>query len=112
MIAGFGINLAHHPEGLAQETTSLAALAVELPLPGAFLESLARAFAERLAQWREGGVAPTRAAWLTAAHPPGTPLVTAEGEGLFDGLDEGGALRLRLADGAVRVIHAGDVFLI
>ena len=33
-------------------------------------------------------------------------------EGLFDGLNDAGALRLRLADGAVRVIHAGDVFLI
>jgi BirA family transcriptional regulator, biotin operon repressor / biotin---[acetyl-CoA-carboxylase] ligase len=31
---------------------------------------------------------------------------------LFDGLDSDGALRLRLADGAVRVIHAADVFLI
>ena len=33
-------------------------------------------------------------------------------EGAFDGLDETGALRLRLADGTLRVIHAGDVFLI
>ena len=42
----------------------------------------------------------------------GTPLSTSGGEGLFDGLDEEGALRLRLADGTLRVIHAGDVFLI
>jgi len=33
-------------------------------------------------------------------------------QGLFDGLDESGALRLRLADGSVRVIHAADVFLV
>ncbi|MGZ8998499.1 MAG: hypothetical protein ACXW2T_06550 [Allosphingosinicella sp.] len=32
--------------------------------------------------------------------------------GLFDGLDESGALRLRLADGSLHVIHAGDVFLV
>jgi BirA family biotin operon repressor/biotin-[acetyl-CoA-carboxylase] ligase len=32
--------------------------------------------------------------------------------GLFDGLDRSGALRLRLADGSVRVIHAADVFMI
>jgi BirA family biotin operon repressor/biotin-[acetyl-CoA-carboxylase] ligase len=31
---------------------------------------------------------------------------------VFDGLDETGALRLRLADGAIRVVHAGDVFLV
>jgi len=51
-------------------------------------------------------------AWLAAAHPIGTALSTSEGQGLFDGLDEAGALRLRLADGTTRVIHAGDVFLI
>ncbi|HKT16207.1 MAG TPA: hypothetical protein VJR87_12480 [Allosphingosinicella sp.] len=33
-------------------------------------------------------------------------------EGLFDGLDERGGLRLRLADGTSHVIQAGDVFLI
>ncbi len=112
VIAGFGVNLAHHPEGLAQETTSLSALAAELPTPDAFLRELARAFASHLARWRRDGLAPIRAAWLAAAHPLGTPLVTSDCKGAFDGLDEGGALRLRLADGAVRVIHAGDVFLI
>jgi BirA family biotin operon repressor/biotin-[acetyl-CoA-carboxylase] ligase len=33
-------------------------------------------------------------------------------EGLFDGLDRDGALRLRLADGSVEIIRAGDVLLI
>jgi BirA family biotin operon repressor/biotin-[acetyl-CoA-carboxylase] ligase len=33
-------------------------------------------------------------------------------EGLFDGLDEAGALRLRLADGTLHIVQAGDVFLI
>ncbi len=42
--------------------------------------------------WRQDGLAPIRAAWLAAAHPIGTPLATPEGEGLFDGLDESGAL--------------------
>ena len=112
VIAGFGVNLAHHPQGLAQETISLAALAGELPPPGTFLEALASVFAARLRQWRSEGLAPIRAAWLAAAHPRGTRLVTPEGEGAFDGLDESGALRLRLAEGTVRVIHAGDVFLI
>ena len=58
-------------------------------------------------------------------HAPSAPPATrsstalsADGEGadtlqgLFDGLDPSGALRLRLADGSVRVIHAADVFMI
>jgi BirA family biotin operon repressor/biotin-[acetyl-CoA-carboxylase] ligase len=65
-----------------------------------------------LSRWRGHGLAPVRDRWLLAAHPVGTALTTSAGEGLFDGLDSGGSLRLRLADGSVHVIHAGDVFLI
>jgi BirA family biotin operon repressor/biotin-[acetyl-CoA-carboxylase] ligase len=58
-----------------------------------------------------------RRRWLERAHPIGTALVArqADGtaiEGLFDGLADDGALRLRLADGGVHVMHAGDVFLL
>src|SRR4051812_5950290 len=112
VIAGFGVNLAHHPADTPRPATSLAALTGSAPEPEAFLETLAEAFARWLGRWRSEGVGPVRAAWLAAAHPIGSALSTSEGEGLFDGLDESGALRLRLADGTARVIHAGDVFLI
>jgi BirA family biotin operon repressor/biotin-[acetyl-CoA-carboxylase] ligase len=58
------------------------------------------------------GLAPIRAAWLAAAHPIGSALSTSIGDGLFEGLTETGSLRLRLADGTIHDIHAGDVFLI
>ena len=108
VIVGFGVNLAHHPEGLERPATSL-----DPPVdPDPFLGRLAAAFAAWLRRWRDEGVGPIRAAWLAAALPLGTPLVTHDGAGTFDGLDESGALRLRSAGGAVRVIHAGDVFLL
>jgi BirA family transcriptional regulator, biotin operon repressor / biotin---[acetyl-CoA-carboxylase] ligase len=109
---GFGVNLAHHPAGLARPATSLAALAGMAPAPAAMAEILARNFSRWLDRWRREGVAPIRRHWLEAAHPIGTPLSTLEGEGLFDGLDESGALRLLLPGGALRVIHAGDVFMV
>ena len=112
VVVGFGVNVAHHPEGLAQPTTSLAALARKPPAAAALCERLADTFATRLDQWRREGLAPLRSAWIAAAHPVGTPLATSEGEGAFDGLDESGALRLRLPDGQRRLIHAGDVFLL
>ncbi len=112
VIVGFGVNLAHHPGGLARTTTSIAALAGVAPEPALFLEILARNFSRWLAQWRQEGLVPVRAAWLAAAHPLGTALSTHEGEGLFEGLDESGALILKLSDGTLRVIHAGDVFLL
>lgn len=111
VVIGFGANLAHHPEDIDRPATSLAALAGGAPEPEAFLEHLAEAFARRLAAWRSG-LGAIRTAWLAAAHPPGTALSTPEGEGLFEGLDEHGALRLRLASGETRIVHAGDVFLI
>ncbi|HEX8571367.1 MAG TPA: biotin--[acetyl-CoA-carboxylase] ligase [Allosphingosinicella sp.] len=116
VIVGFGVNLADHPEETARPAISFAAFG-GAPPPSLFLEALAESFARWVERWREDGIAPIRARWLAAAHPRGTALSThtASGawvEGLFDGLDESGALRLRLADGSAHVIHAGDVFLI
>lgn len=108
VVLGFGVNIAQAPDDLGRPVADLAGAAE----PGTFLDMLADGFARWLGRWREQGLAPIRAAWLAAAHPRGTALSTDQREGLFDGLDETGALRLRLADGAVRVIHAGDVFLI
>jgi BirA family biotin operon repressor/biotin-[acetyl-CoA-carboxylase] ligase len=112
VIIGFGVNLAHCPDDLARPATSLAALTGASPAPGDVAELLARNLSRWVDCWRTDGVAAIRTAWLAAAHPPGTPLATPEGVGLFDGLDDTGALRLLLPGGAVRVIHAGDVFLI
>lgn len=112
VVIGFGVNLTHHPDELERPVTSVKALAGAAPTPELFVAELAETLARWLARWRQDGLAPVRKAWLAAAHPPGTPLSTTEGEGAFDGLDESGALRLRLADGALRVIHAGDVILV
>jgi BirA family biotin operon repressor/biotin-[acetyl-CoA-carboxylase] ligase len=108
VVIGFGVNLAHHPEDLDRPAASLGARVT----PEVLLRRLAACFDAWLERWRTEGLVPVRAAWLAAAHPVGTPLVSGGTEGTFDGLDETGALRLRLADGAIRVVHAGDVFLI
>lgn len=117
VVIGFGVNLAGHPEDVERPATSLSAISGSAPDPAAFLEDLASAFARWLGRWRSEGLAPIRHRWLDAAHSAGTPLSTSLAggervEGLFEGLDESGALRLRLADGSLHVIHAGDVFLI
>jgi BirA family biotin operon repressor/biotin-[acetyl-CoA-carboxylase] ligase len=112
VVIGIGVNLAHHPQNLDRAVTSIAALIGAAPEPDTFLEDLVQSFARWLHRWRSEGLGPVRDRWLLAAHPVGTALSTAQGEGLFDGLDENGALRLRLADGSAHVIHAGDVFLI
>lgn len=117
VIVGIGVNLAHHPEGLGRPVTSLAAAGFGAPDPAVFLDDLAAAFGRWLGRWRQEGLMPVRDRWIARAHPKGTALsVRLPGseaiDGLFDGLGDEGALRLRLADGSVQTIHAGDVFMI
>lgn len=115
VVIGFGVNLAWHPEDLRRPVTSLAALGYAVDV-GGFCASLAAAFALRVDDWRTD-LAIIASAWEAAAHPIGTPLRVATGdgasiEGCYEGLAPDGALRLRLADGSFRAIHAGDVFLV
>jgi BirA family biotin operon repressor/biotin-[acetyl-CoA-carboxylase] ligase len=117
VVIGFGVNLAHHPIDIDRPAISLAAAIGVAPAPDIFLSTLADALARWIARWRGEGLAPVRARWLERAHPPGTALSARlpDGdaiEGLFDGLNGAGALRLRLADGRTHVIHAADIFLI
>ncbi len=112
VVIGFGANLAHHPGGLERPVTSIAALVGTKPGPALVAAALSDRFAQWLSRWRREGLEPVRHAWLAAAHPVGTRLSTAEGEGSFDGLEPSGALRLRLVDGSLRLVHAGDVFLL
>lgn len=116
VVIGFGVNLAHAPQLPDRATTSLAAIGISAA-PEDFCEMLADIFARWLARWRGEGLAPVRQRWLERAHPVGTALTArlpddTRVEGLFDGLDAGGALILRLAGGGRRVIHAGDIFLL
>jgi len=115
VVIGVGVNLAAAPVLTDRAAAHLAAVG---PAPGrdSFARDLAAAFERELDRWRHFGLEPIIARWLAAAHPPGSPLSVhgADGarlSGSFDGLAPDGALRLRLADGTTRVIHAGDVAL-
>lgn len=115
-VVGFGVNVAHHPDLPDRPTTSLASRGVAVS-PQALLEVLAEGFARWLGVWRGQGLEPVRSVWLARAHPIGSALSVQPPsgvrlDGLFDGLDRGGALLLRLAGGERRVIHAADVFLL
>jgi BirA family biotin operon repressor/biotin-[acetyl-CoA-carboxylase] ligase len=115
VVVGVGVNLAGAPELSDRRTRTLAELG-PAPDRDAFAADLAAQFDLELARWRQYGLQPILNRWLAAAHPRGSALSVHEPNGsriagTFDGLDSDGALRLRLADGASRVIHAGDVML-
>lgn len=107
---GFGVNLATAPELGDRRGASLGGTI----LPEAFAPLLAGSFARLLGLWRENPPAMLAQAWLARAHPVGSRLTVhassdATISGNFDGLEADGALRLRLPDGAVEIVRAGDV---
>lgn len=116
VVAGFGVNVAHAPAVGHRATTSLHAAGAEVSAEMVF-DALRGTVATWVARWRSEGFAAVRHQWLQQAHPPGTALSARlpDGsllEGSFAGLDAAGGLRLSLASGEERVIHAADVFLL
>jgi BirA family biotin operon repressor/biotin-[acetyl-CoA-carboxylase] ligase len=116
VVIGFGVNLAHHPTGLERPVASLPSIGAAPADPDTFLQDLAAALKRWLGRWRGEGFGPVRSGWLAAAHPVGSALTAATREGpltgLFDGLTQEGALRLRDGTGRVTLVRAGDVFLV
>jgi BirA family biotin operon repressor/biotin-[acetyl-CoA-carboxylase] ligase len=111
---GIGINLGVYPQGTEFPATSIKENAVTAPEPDEALTVLAGAMSAWYELWRAKGFAPVREAWLGRASGLGQKirarLETSEAEGVFDTLDDDGALLLRIAGGSRRRIAAGDVF--
>ena len=114
LVIGFGVNLHSVPEGLEPPPISLAMAGVAAPTPDALLETLIAAFTSRRAEWRTQGFAVTRDHWLARATGLGGRIAARLGPetltGRFEGLDDDGALALRLDNGSLRAVHAGEVF--
>jgi len=114
LVVGVGVNLAGAPDIPERPATSLAAEGAAPPSPDAALARLADAMAGWLGVWDSQGFSAIAEAWTARAYGLGQPCIArlnAESvEGLAEGLDVDGSLRLRLPGGAVRRITAGDVF--
>ncbi len=115
LVIGFGVNLVDAPTDTERPATSLAAAGIAAPAPVALLAALITAFAEYRRLWATQGFDPIRTRWLAAAAAGvGDRVVARLGaetiEGRFEGLDPDGALTLRLDDGGLRAVHAGEVF--
>lgn len=111
--AGIGINVRVTPDNVSQPATSLIELGATSDITAeAAFACLAAAFWRRLEQCRQGFAA-TRADWLDRAEALGDRVQVRAGEslleGTFEGLEDDGALLLRLPDGSCRSIRAGEV---
>ena len=118
MAVGIGVNLAAAPDTGAVEPGAVAPVSVKgetgFDVPAElFLDILAPAFARWLAQFDTLGFAPIRSAWLARAARLGQPIVARTGrsqtQGVFEGIDERGALILKTPAGR-SILPAADVF--
>lgn len=115
VVIGIGLNLLDHPRDIASGVTNLA-IHHHIMTPSAMLEAMAVTMDSWLHHWDEGhGNEGIRAAWLNRALGLGEEVSVKLSEevvvGVFEGLDEQGALMLRLGEGEIRRISFGDVLL-
>lgn len=115
VIIGIGVNLRQAPDLPDRQTVALADIAPAPDLED-FAARVAQSFDQELQRWRQFGTDPMFRRWAAAAHPSGTPITVHDASGTkqtgeFVGLNDDGALLMRLADGSTRAIHAGDVML-
>lgn len=115
IVVGIGVNLAHAPEVPGRKILACSAFG-PAPDRDLFADMLAAGFDRELERWRTYGLEPLLRRWQAAALPEGTALTVHDGtaepvSGTFAGLAADGSLLLRMADGATRSIHAGDVML-
>jgi BirA family biotin operon repressor/biotin-[acetyl-CoA-carboxylase] ligase len=112
IILGLGLNVAIFPGDTEFPTTSLRAEGWGATEADA-LESFCRHFLKWTNTWLEDGFAPIRKNWLWRCYGKGEEIeVRLDNEtltGVFEDLDEDGALLLKTGDG-VRRITAGDIF--
>jgi BirA family biotin operon repressor/biotin-[acetyl-CoA-carboxylase] ligase len=110
---GIGVNLAAHPLDTEFPAISLAGLGAKPPSPEGAIALLAPGFAGWYDLWDSAGFAPIRDAWLARAAGLGqrirARLPDQERAGVFEGIDEDGALLLKEGN-RTRAIAAGEVF--
>jgi len=113
LVAGIGTNIATAPAGTDWAAICLAEAGAVVEVE-AVVEAEVAAVDRWYRLWKEQGFAPIREAWLSRAYALGRRIRARTGErevhGVFETLDEGGALLLAGDDGKRHVITAGEVF--
>ena len=114
LLIGSGVNIETAPEGMPYPVTRLGewdgAVSAE-----ALLEAYLEALESWRIRWRNDGFAPVRSAWMERAaalkETISVSLPNGTKRGVFEGLDETGALLLRAGEAGTLRIDAGDVLL-
>lgn len=116
VVVGIGVNLAQAPQVPDRATASLRDLGIDITRDQ-FAADLAARFRDAVDRWHYGEWPLLRQQWISRALPTGTLVSVKDSDhgtimGAFAGIDDDGVALLRLADGAVRAIHAGDIDMV
>jgi BirA family biotin operon repressor/biotin-[acetyl-CoA-carboxylase] ligase len=118
LAVGIGVNLAEAPSGTERPAAAVSGHlrgdVLSAPRPEDAAEILADHFAVWMDRWETLGFQPILDAWVSRSRGLDGPCTARLGhetlEGMAEGVEADGALRLRLPDGSLRLISAGDVF--
>ena len=118
LAVGIGVNLSQTPGETERPATCIAEHlnhgVASAPTVDEAAKALAETFGVWLDRWTTLGFQPILDAWTARTpglHGPCTARLTNETlSGTADGVEADGSLRLKLPDGSLRVISAGDVF--
>lgn len=116
VVIGIGVNLARAPQVPDRATVSLRDLGIDISRDQ-FAADLAARLRDAIDRWHYGEWSLLRQQWIARALPTGTLVSVKDSDhgtimGAFAGIDDDGVALLRLADGAVRAIHAGDIDMV
>ncbi len=110
---GIGVNIVSAPPGLAYATARLVDFTPSAPSPELLAARIDHHFWIYYAEWVKRGFGKIREFWLERAAGIGRAITVRlpnkELSGIFEGIDETGALILQM-DAEKRIINAGDVF--
>jgi BirA family biotin operon repressor/biotin-[acetyl-CoA-carboxylase] ligase len=114
LVIGLGVNIVSHPDQTLYPVTDLAEQGAAISAAD-LLDRFLQRFARHYDVWQRGGFVAVLPAWRQRAIGIGSDIVvrleTETLTGRFVDLDTDGTLQLAMADGAVRRIAAGDIFL-
>jgi len=116
IVVGMGVNLAAAPQHTPYPAAALSALPLQRPVDlAAAVAAWTHAFAPLRRRLETEGFAAIRADWLAKAAGRGERITARladgrERNGVFADLDGEGRLLLRLPDGSIEPIAAGDVY--
>lgn len=110
---GIGVNIVSAPKDVPYRAARLVDHTASAPAPPALAARIDDHFWRYYADWKESGFETARRLWLERASGVGEDIVVRlpneEISGIFEGLDETGALILR-SGRETRIISAGEVY--